>query len=1205
MRFAGYRQTDMSIKGDPAEVAFTEMLIRMFGWKGPGTDFDILPLVLQPSPTDEPKMFSIPPQYIPEVRFLHPQHTWFASLGLKWYGIPCVSNMRMRLGGLLYTGVPFTGWYADVEILRNLSDESRYNKLSLIAERLGYNTSENSNLWKDAALLVLNQAIVYSFQEAALGIADHHTLMEQFWVWQAEEKAKRGYVSVNWKWVIPPVASSTSRCYLGLSKTTEYTLQPAYVGGPGWLNFAKAHFGPNFDRSPGGFNPGAYASQLAGLTKDPFKVQVLSVKEYEDAKFNASDVIILVTSTYGSGAPPATATRFLSWLSLQGDDPKSPLKGKAGQPDAHPHARSRGKSYRSGWEGDQLGGRETAFREWLGDAFRGVATEQPGIREACEGVQTNLKTLMGGDAGFVARYGLVVLSGIKKLAEDVKVLKGPVLEAKPLFDSTDGRATTLVRIDISSEPLAIYEPGDHIAVAPCNLALGSRLDEVADHLELSLDTVFDLEILVNSDDPDVEDPKKIFPLPNSLRTILTNHVALQDEVNFRAVLPLSMYAKGADEEELTALGGDEKQFQAWQAEEHLRWVDIFDRFPTLSRKLPVEVLLQIAPSIHPRYYSIASSMLASPGEVHVVVGALSYTLPNGKQRFGQCSNYLTQHVKAGDIVRYKLTKVPAFRLPLDTRRPVIMVGAGTGLAPVRGFIQHRKKLRAYGEMGPCVFIFGCRSKQDQICKEEVEAAVASGAISAVLVAYSREPGVKKLYVQQKLKESAAELSAMLEAKDGHVYICDSRMSAEVSAVIAGIIGKEKLTAMSVERRFHDDVFGIVSNAGQKNAAAKALKPEQDTLSDVLRAVPGSSVTERVLKALDHGLRFDVADSAGNTLLHTAVEKNDPELLKALLARKDMLPVLMSLNHWHLTPLALALARRKPELQAVLRAAGGSVVSGMHKDFYPVHAAALTNDAARITELKAEGASLAAADFVGATPVHLAAVLGSADVLALLIEEGCNVNVADRWGQSPLMCALTYSHAGAAALLKGAGARVTASSTFDAWPSMTAWSPSAAAGEGAADAKLSDERILKAQALWDFMEGSAFADNDRRQFIDRGVKVFENLFELAPQVLTLFPFKDENGRPRRKELEVHVETVMSTTGQVVRQMQDPDSLAPMLTELTALHVKYGVELIHYDILCSTFLLTFEQLLGPRWNSDYRDVWISIFSFITTFARKAYE
>ena len=65
--------------------------------------------------------------------------------------------MQLSVGGILYTGIPFSGWYADTEIVRNLSDEERYNQLPIIATRLGLNINDNRSLWRDAALAVLNQ----------------------------------------------------------------------------------------------------------------------------------------------------------------------------------------------------------------------------------------------------------------------------------------------------------------------------------------------------------------------------------------------------------------------------------------------------------------------------------------------------------------------------------------------------------------------------------------------------------------------------------------------------------------------------------------------------------------------------------------------------------------------------------------------------------------------------------------------------------------------------------------------------------------------------------------------------------------------------------------------------------------------------------------------------------------------------------------
>ncbi len=58
------------------------------------------------------------------------------------------------------------------------------------------------------------------------GMVDHHTLIKGFWGWWNKERARRGYSPGNWKWIIPPISPTASRCYLELNKMTEYTLKP-------------------------------------------------------------------------------------------------------------------------------------------------------------------------------------------------------------------------------------------------------------------------------------------------------------------------------------------------------------------------------------------------------------------------------------------------------------------------------------------------------------------------------------------------------------------------------------------------------------------------------------------------------------------------------------------------------------------------------------------------------------------------------------------------------------------------------------------------------------------------------------------------------------------------------------------------------------------------------------------------------------------
>ena len=89
-------------------------------------------------------------------------------------------------------------------------------------------------MWKEHALAVLNEAVAYSFSTSGVSIANHHSLAASFATWHKEEKKTRGYCPANWKWIVPPTASSTTSLYLGGNEWTDYTLFPAYLYSPSW-----------------------------------------------------------------------------------------------------------------------------------------------------------------------------------------------------------------------------------------------------------------------------------------------------------------------------------------------------------------------------------------------------------------------------------------------------------------------------------------------------------------------------------------------------------------------------------------------------------------------------------------------------------------------------------------------------------------------------------------------------------------------------------------------------------------------------------------------------------------------------------------------------------------------------------------------------------------------------------------------------------
>lgn len=211
IRYAGY-ESENGIVGDPSSLEFTKLCERM-GWRGKGTPFDVLPLVIQLN-TKQPKWFEIPDDLVLEVPIQHPEYEWFSDLNLRWYAVPMISDMKLEIGGISYSAAPFNGWYMGTEIgARNLADPSRYHLLPKIASCMGLETNRNSTLWKDKALIELNIAVLHSFKKAGVSIVDHHTAADQFKRFEGIEQKEGRQVTGNWTWLIPPVSPATTHIF--------------------------------------------------------------------------------------------------------------------------------------------------------------------------------------------------------------------------------------------------------------------------------------------------------------------------------------------------------------------------------------------------------------------------------------------------------------------------------------------------------------------------------------------------------------------------------------------------------------------------------------------------------------------------------------------------------------------------------------------------------------------------------------------------------------------------------------------------------------------------------------------------------------------------------------------------------------------------------------------------------------------------------
>ncbi len=149
-----------------------------------------------------------------------------------------------------------------------------------------------------------------------------------------------------------------------------------------------------------------------------------------------------------------------------------------------------------------------------------------------------------------------------------------------------------------------------------------------------------------------------------------------------------------------------------------------------------------------------------------------------------------------------------FHLPEDPSVPLILVGPGTGLAPLRGFIQERHALREKGvAVGPVLLFFGCRNEGDFLYREELEAYRDEGTLELLAVAFSRREGTAKTYVQDLLRTHAARVRDLVAA-GAVILICGNArtMAPDVRAAFTDIIGGPALAHMEADHRYLQDVW---------------------------------------------------------------------------------------------------------------------------------------------------------------------------------------------------------------------------------------------------------------------------------------------------------------------------------------------------------------------------------------------------------------
>ncbi|MGW1166776.1 cytochrome P450 [Streptomyces sp. NPDC002550] len=360
-----------------------------------------------------------------------------------------------------------------------------------------------------------------------------------------------------------------------------------------------------------------------------------------------------------------------------------------------------------------------------------------GTREAEPTTAYEVRTLTGGPLdALAARHELVPMT---------------VTEAYDLTAPAYPRTKRFLRIALPEG--VTYRTADHLTVLPANAP--DLVDRAVAAFGLEPDAVLEIRATRPRRDGLAVDR------PLTVRQLLTHHVELQQRPTARQLALLAEANPCPPERAaLAALTGDDPRTLVELAEDH----------PALRGALGWPLLLDLLPPLRPRTYSVSSSPAVDARHVDLMLSVLDAPARSGKGRHrGTGSGHLAT-LRPGDTVYARVQPCrEAFRI--DGSAPVVMVAAGTGLAPFRGAVADRVAARAAGaELPPALLYFGCDAPDaDFLHAAELRAAEEAGAVS-LRPAFSAAPENGAAFVQHRIAAEADEVRALLDA-GARVYVC--------------------------------------------------------------------------------------------------------------------------------------------------------------------------------------------------------------------------------------------------------------------------------------------------------------------------------------------------------------------------------------------------------------------------------------------------
>lgn len=519
----------------------------------------------------------------------------------------------------------------------------------------------------------------------------------------------------------------------------------------------------------------------AHLQRNGWAATVTDMADYPHDVLPDEDLFVVITSTFGNGQAPSNAENLLAHLV----DDAPALTGLkyavlALGDRAHPKFCQCGKDFDAALE--KLGGVPVIPRvECDGDVDVPFGKFQTALVDYLAGDPAafprdeSLASSSGGGEGFFAK--LLAFFGFGGSTPPAPV--APV-EAKPKADLAILKATRLLSGKGSSKETRHYVfdlgrehglvPGDCVGIHARNApALVAAVLEAAG----------------------MPGTRKV--TWQGARTTLEEVLATADLQKVTRKL-LETLDGG---EAFAVLAGGDEEVKAYAAKRHLLHV-LREHEVEMSPQELVDTLSKLGP----RLYSVADA--GGGTSVDLCVETLRYTF-EGVETVGVASGYLADDISVGDGVEWYGRPNKAFHLP-GGDAPLLFIGAGTGIAPFRGFLQELK-----GSGRETWMFFGHRNEAtDKLYGAELDGFVEDGTLGRVTYAWSRDQE-ERVYVQDRVRESAEDVWAAIE-RGAVVMVCGGLDMAagvrEALSAIASDNGQDAdwLERLTEEGRFLQDAY---------------------------------------------------------------------------------------------------------------------------------------------------------------------------------------------------------------------------------------------------------------------------------------------------------------------------------------------------------------------------------------------------------------